>query len=69
MFIKTSIKERKELARLLVDRATVYHPEASGQVEHANGLILQGIKTRIYNELKIHVGRWLDYYSLVLTDH
>ena len=42
-----------------MDRATVYHPESSGQVEHANGLILQGIKTRIYNELKIHVGRWV----------
>lgn len=29
-------------------------------MEHANGLILQGIKTRIYNELKIHVGHWLE---------
>jgi hypothetical protein len=23
-------------------------------------MILQGIKTHIYNELKIHVGRWVD---------
>ena len=37
-----------------VDWASVYHPESNGQVECANGLILQGIKTRIYNKLKIH---------------
>ena len=43
-----------------MDWASVYHPESNGQVECANGLILQGIKTRIYNKLKIHARRWVD---------
>ena len=43
-----------------MDWASVYHPESNGQVKRANRLILQGIKTHIYNELKIHAGRWVD---------
>jgi hypothetical protein len=31
-----------------VDWVVVYHPKSIGQVECANGLILQGIKTHIY---------------------
>jgi transposase InsO family protein len=34
-----------------VDWATVAHPMTNGQVEHANGMILQGLKPRIYNDL------------------
>ena len=46
--------------RIQGDWALVYHPESNGQVERANGLILQGIKTHIYNKLKIHGRRWVD---------
>jgi transposase InsO family protein len=34
-----------------VDWATVAHPMTNGQVERANGMILQGLKPRIYNDL------------------
>jgi ribonuclease HI len=34
-----------------VDWATVAHPMTKGQVERANGMILQGLKPRIYNDL------------------
>ena len=29
-----------------LDYASVYHPQTNGQVEHANGLIMSGIKPR-----------------------
>jgi hypothetical protein len=34
-----------------VDWAAVAHPMMNGQVERANGMILQGLKPRIYNNL------------------
>jgi ribonuclease HI/transposase InsO family protein len=34
-----------------VDWATVAHPMTNGQVERANGMILQGLKPRIHNDL------------------
>ena len=32
--------------------SAVGHPRTNGQVEHANGMILQGLKPRIYSRLK-----------------
>jgi transposase InsO family protein len=37
--------------RIRVDWAAVAHPMTNGQVERANGMILQGLKPRIYNDL------------------
>jgi hypothetical protein len=31
----------------------------NGQVEHANGMILQGLKPRIYNDLNKFGRRWM----------
>jgi hypothetical protein len=28
---------------------SVAHPMSNGQVEHANGMVLQGIKTRVFD--------------------
>jgi IS30 family transposase len=42
-----------------VDWATVAHPMTNGQVERANGMILQGLKPRIYNDLKKFGKRWM----------
>jgi transposase InsO family protein len=33
------------------DWAAVAHPQTNGQVEHANGIILQGLKPRIFDQL------------------
>ena len=35
------------------------HPQTNGQVEHANGMILQGLKPRIFNMLNKFGRRWL----------
>jgi hypothetical protein len=37
----------------------VAHPMTNGQVEHANGMILQGLKPRIYNNLNKFGKRWM----------
>jgi transposase InsO family protein len=42
-----------------VDWAVVAHPMMNGQVERANGMILQGFKPRIYNDLNKFGKRWM----------
>jgi transposase InsO family protein len=42
-----------------VDWAIVAHPMTNGQVERANGMILQGLKPRIYNDLNKFGKRWI----------
>jgi ribonuclease HI len=42
-----------------VDWAAIAHPMTNGQVEHANGMILQGLKPRIYNDLNKFGKRWM----------
>jgi transposase InsO family protein len=42
-----------------VDWATIAHPMTNGQVERANGMILQGLKPRIYNDLNKFGKRWM----------
>jgi hypothetical protein len=37
----------------------VAHPMTNGQVERANGMILQGLKPRIYNDLNKFGKRWM----------
>ena len=42
-----------------IDWASVGHPRTNGQVERANGMVLQGLKPRIFDRLKKYVGRWV----------
>ena len=42
-----------------VDWSAVAHPQTNGQVECANGMILQGLKPRIFNKLNKFCRRWL----------
>jgi transposase InsO family protein len=42
-----------------VDWAAMAHPMTNGQVERANGMILQGLKPRIYNDLNKFGKRWM----------
>jgi hypothetical protein len=44
---------------ICVDWAAVAHPMTNGQVECANGMILQGLKLRIYNDLNKFGKRWM----------
>jgi transposase InsO family protein len=33
--------------------SSVAHPQTNGQVEHTNGLLLQGMKTRMFQDLEV----------------
>jgi transposase InsO family protein len=49
-----------------VDWAAVAHPQTNGQVERANGMILQGLKPRIFNRLNKYGRKWLQELSSVI---
>jgi transposase InsO family protein len=44
---------------IVVKYVSVVHPRANGQVERANGMILDALKKRLYRENKKAPGRWL----------
>nr|CAD40298.1 OSJNBa0087H01.11 [Oryza sativa Japonica Group] len=48
--------------------ASVSHPQSNGQVERANGIVLQGIKTRVYDRLMSHDKKWVEELPSVLWD-
>ena len=49
-----------------VDWSSVVHPQTNGQVERANGMILQGLKPRIFNKLNKFGRRWLEELPSVI---
>jgi transposase InsO family protein len=49
-----------------INYASVSHPYSNGQVERSNGMILQGLKPRIFDRLKPYAGKWVKELSLVL---
>jgi hypothetical protein len=49
-----------------INYASVSHPQSNGQVEHSNGMILQGLKPRIFNRLKPYAIRWVKELPSVL---
>jgi transposase InsO family protein len=42
-----------------IDCTSVAHPQANGQVERANGLLLVGLKPRLFDELKDFGSKWI----------
>ena len=49
-----------------IDWASVGHPRANGQVECANGMVLKGLKSRIFNRLNKYAGRWVAEVPVIL---
>ena len=49
-----------------LDYASVYHPQTNGQVKHANGLIMSGIKPRLVRSLKESDTHWVEELDSVL---
>ena len=49
-----------------IDWATVAHPRTNRQVERANGMVLQGLKPRIFNRLNKFSERWAAELPTVL---
>jgi hypothetical protein len=49
-----------------VDWAAVAHPQTNDQVERANGMILQGLKPRIFDQLNKSGRKWLQELPAVV---
>jgi transposase InsO family protein len=49
-----------------MDWAAVAHPQTNGQVERANGMIIQGLKPRIFDRLNKSGRKWLQELSSVI---
>jgi transposase InsO family protein len=58
-FTKKKFLDFCEDHHIRVDCAAVAHSMTNGQVERANGMILQGLKPRIYNDLNKFGKRWM----------
>jgi hypothetical protein len=50
---------------IYVNWAAVAHPQTNGQVERANGMILQGLKPRIFDRLNKSGRKWLQEPAVV----
>jgi transposase InsO family protein len=53
-------------SHIRVDWAAVAHPQTNGQVERANGMILQGLKPRIFDQLNKSGRKWLQELPAVV---
>jgi transposase InsO family protein len=42
-----------------INYASVSHPQSNDQVERSNGMILQGLKPRIFDRVKPYAGKWV----------
>jgi transposase InsO family protein len=46
--------------------ALVGHPRTNGQVERANGMVLQGLMPHIFDQLNKFAGRWVQELPAIL---
>jgi hypothetical protein len=51
---------------IIVKYVSVAHPRANGQVERANGMILNALKKKLYRENNKAPGRWLEELPAVV---
>jgi hypothetical protein len=65
-FIGRKFLEFCDKHHICVDWAAVAHPQTNGQVERANGMILQGLKCRIFDRLNQSSRKWLQELPSVI---
>nr|ABF98738.1 retrotransposon protein, putative, Ty3-gypsy subclass [Oryza sativa Japonica Group] len=65
-FTSGAFKDFCEDFSIKICYASVAHPMSNGQVERANGMILQGIKARVFDRLHPYAGKWVDQLPSVL---
>ena len=59
-FTATEFKSWAQYCGFSIDYASVTHIKANGQVKRANGLILAGLKPRLYEELIDYGSKWIE---------
>ena len=58
-FIAIEFRSWAQDCGMSIDYAPVAHPQANGQVERANGLLLARLKPRLLDELKDYDSKWI----------
>jgi hypothetical protein len=46
-------------ARISINYSSVWHPQSNGQAHRSNGMILEGLKPRIFDRLKPYARKWI----------
>src|SRR6266540_1938507 len=67
-FTGVEFKDWCEELSIKICYTSVAHPQSNGQVEHANGMVLQDVKSRVFDRLKPYAGKWARELSSVLWD-
>src|SRR5205809_1839529 len=65
-FTGSEFKDWCEEIGIKICYASVAHPQSNGQVERANGMVLQGVKSRVFDQLKTYGGKWARELPFVL---
>jgi transposase InsO family protein len=65
-FTRRKFLEFCDRFHICVDWAAVAHPQTNDQVERANGMILQGLKPRIFDQLNKSGRKWLQELPAVV---
>jgi hypothetical protein len=65
-FMANQFWEFCENACMEVKYVSVAHPRANGQVERANGMIIDGLKKRLYDENSKKGGKWIHELPYVI---
>ena len=65
-FTDAEFKDWCEELGIKIYYASVEHPQSNGQAERANGMVLQGVKTRVFDWLKPYTGKWAKELPSVL---
>jgi transposase InsO family protein len=65
-FIGRAFKDFCADLGIKINYASVSHPQSNCQVERSNDMILQGLKTRIFDRLKPYIEKWVKELPSVL---
>src|SRR5207237_10729000 len=65
-FTGSEFKDWCEEMGIRICYASVAHPQSNGQVERVNGMVLQGVKSRVFARLKPYASKWARELSFML---
>src|SRR5207253_5424019 len=57
-FTGSKFKDWCEEIGIKICYASVAHPQSNGQVERANDMVLQGVKSKVFDRLKPYASKW-----------
>ena len=65
-FIRKKFLDFSDGYSIRINWASIGHPCTNGQVKHANGMVIQGLKPHIFDRLNKYAGRWVAEVPAIL---